>query len=369
MNVGLEVACGQQTNSPEKDVPELIDKPSKIARHHHIFPTYTLEFPTLPAIMPEIASPPSPIAVPPQSSSPLHILPPPFTDSNLTVLTQGAEALVYLTTFLTPSTPVVLKYRPPKPYRHPILDKRLTKARLLAEARVLVKCRKEGVKVPGVIGGDYENGWLVLEYIDGVTTRKCLDEWVHRVGMKVVQQDRERGNAERKLEAAAENGVQGEEQELWDLMRRVGSAVGKLHEIGVCHGDLTTSNLMVRKKARSRTEEPHPWPAGRQTASAIREAAITDVDAAPSPAEPMESELSGDIVIIDFGLATQTIADEDRAVDLYVLERAFAATHPAAEPLFREVLKVYGDSFKGAKVVLRRLEDVRLRGRKRSMLG
>jgi TP53 regulating kinase-like protein len=82
--------------------------------------------------------------------------------------------------------------------------------------------------------------------------------------------------------------------------------------------------------------------------------------------------LEGEITLIDFGLAshsTQNLQDEDRAVDLYVLERAFAATHPAAEPLFKEVLKAYGESFKGAKAVLKRLEDVRLRGRKRSMLG
>jgi TP53 regulating kinase-like protein len=79
--------------------------------------------------------------------------------------------------------------------------------------------------------------------------------------------------------------------------------------------------------------------------------------------------LSGDIYLIDFGLTTASIQEEDKAVDLYVLERAFAATHPAAEPLFQEVLSAYGESYKGAKGVLRKLEGVRLRGRKRSMLG
>jgi len=80
-------------------------------------------------------------------------------------------------------------------------------------------------------------------------------------------------------------------------------------------------------------------------------------------------ELDGEIVIIDFGLASQSTADEDRAVDLYVLERAFGSTHPRAEGLFKEVLNAYGTSYKGAQVVLRKLEDVRMRGRKRSMLG
>ena len=32
--------------------------------------------------------------------------------------------------------------------------------------------------------------------------------------------------------------------------------------------------------------------------------------------------MDGEIVLIDFGLATQSIQDEDRSVDLYVLESA-----------------------------------------------
>jgi TP53 regulating kinase-like protein len=79
--------------------------------------------------------------------------------------------------------------------------------------------------------------------------------------------------------------------------------------------------------------------------------------------------LEGDVVLIDFGLATQSQSDEDRAVDLYVLERAFASTHPRAERLFATVLDAYKDTFKKAPSVLVKLEDVRMRGRKRSMLG
>lgn len=32
---------------------------------------------------------------------------------------------------------------------------------------------------------------------------------------------------------------------------------------------------------------------------------------------------------------------EDKAVDLYVLERAFASTHPDSEPMFASVLDSY----------------------------
>ncbi|KAF2686723.1 kinase-like protein [Lentithecium fluviatile CBS 122367] len=283
-----------------------------------------LHRPTSPTMAPTEINPtaePLRVASPPPTTRPLHTLPPPFTNSNLTLLTQGAEALVYKTTFLTPTTPCVVKYRPPKPYRHPTLDKRLTKARLLAEARVLVRCKKEGVAVPGVLGADWESGWLVLGWVEGRTVRKVLDGWAERV------KGRKEGDAE--------------DEDILDLMRRVGRCVGRLHDIGVCHGDLTTSNLMLRTPDQ------------------------------PSSGSSDPSPLAGEITLIDFGLATSSTSaqDEDRAVDLYVLERAFAATHPAAEPLFQEVLKAYGESFKGAKGVLRRLEDVRLRGRKRSMLG
>lgn len=125
------------------------------------------------------------------------------------------------------------------------------------------------------------------------------------------------------------------------LMRRIGDVVGRLHNIGIIHGDLTTSNMMIRPAIRS------------------------DETEGPS----IDSLLDGEIVVIDFGLASQGIQDEDRAVDLYVLERAFASTHPRAEGLFNELLQSYKSVFKQAPVVLKRLEEVRMRGRKRSMIG
>jgi TP53 regulating kinase-like protein len=239
----------------------------------------------------------------------------------LQLITQGAEALVYRTTFLTSSTSCALKFRPSKAYRHPTLDARLTRARILAEARVLVRCRKEGVLVPTVLGMDWDAGWLALEWIDGQTIRACLDTFLHSLDDS--------------------DAVPETSRELWDLMTRVGAAVGRMHEVGVVHGDLTTSNLMLRKPGASELE--------------------------------MEGEkaenLDGDVVLIDFGLANMSVQDEDRAVDLYVLERAFGSTHPQAEGLFKDVLRAYGESYKAGGLVLKRLEEVRQRGRKKSMLG
>ncbi|KAK4993469.1 serine/threonine-protein kinase bud32 [Elasticomyces elasticus] len=264
---------------------------------------------------------------------PLHSLPLPFTTTSspgqtpsTKLIRQGAEALLYYTHFLSPSLPCALKYRPPKSYRHPILDKRLTRARILAEARVLVRCKREGVSVPAVLGAGWEEGWIAIEWIQGSTVRDAIFGW------KTWRQ-------------ANQPSHEGGENDLVGLMHKIGCAVGKLHQVGVIHGDLTTSNLMLRPTVSGAEGGEEP--------------------SATSAATPFD----GTITLIDFGLAAQSSQEEDRAVDLYVLERAFGSTHPEVEHLFPEVLKAYGDSYKGAKAVLKKLEDVRMRGRKKSMIG
>ncbi|KKK16112.1 hypothetical protein P175DRAFT_0476797 [Aspergillus ochraceoroseus IBT 24754] len=263
-------------------------------------------------------------------------LPPPFQTTSTstststpppTLLTQGAEAHLYKTIFLSPSTPAALKIRPSKPYRHPILDRRLTRQRLLQEARCLAKLVREGVSVPALLGIDWESGnWLMMEWIEGVVVRVVLERW--EVYMKPG------GDLRDALE---------EESRVRGLMRRIGFAVGGLHRAGVIHGDLTTSNLMLRRAEEEEEEE--------------------EEEDGRSPS------MEGEVVLIDFGLASQSVQDEDRAVDLYVLERAFGSSHPRTEPFFEELLKGYRESYRGAVSALKRLEDVRLRGRKRSMIG
>lgn len=295
----------------------------------------------------------SPLVKTTNTSTPL--LPSPFTNTipPPSLITQGAEALLYKTHFLVPSQPAALKFRPSKAYRHPTLDARLTKARVLAEARVLVKLSGlavgEGVRVPGVYGVEWDvsrksnrevgegevakGAWILMEWIGGGSVKELLrgvDGWVKQGGSSGSMSDVEK------------EGVEGEVKM---LLRRIGRAVGAMHaKGGVVHGDLTSSNIMVSADESTMEEEQQAPP-----------------------------DLNGEIVLIDFGLATQSVQDEDRAVDLYVLERAFGSTHPRQEGWFdAEVLQHqdgYKGSFKGANVVLKRLEEVRLRGRKRSMIG
>lgn len=278
-------------------------------------------------------------------------LPPPFpSDANAPLLlAQGAEARLYKTHFLDPSIPAALKFRPSKPYRHPILDRRLTRQRILQEARCLAKLLKEGLPVPGVFSvdwntesGDNANGsggaWLLMEWIEGPPVRQVVNDW--EKWMKNCENNTP--GSDKKDEE-----FQRAEEDICALLRKIGHIIGILHKAGVIHGDLTTSNLILK----SQSDE-------------IVSPGKSDIHTTPS--KPL---LGGDIVLIDFGLASQSVQDEDRAVDLYVLERAFGSSHPRTEKFFDEVLTAYRGSFKGAASVLETLKKVRMRGRKRSMIG
>lgn len=148
-----------------------------------------------------------------------------------------------------------------------------------------------------------------------------------------------------------------------------------MHLAEVIHGDLTTSNMMVRLLTSPSTPndpvfEVVSW-AG-QTQGWRR--ALT----AGSACNLTTLRRCVAQVLIDFGLSSVAVLPEDRAVDLYVLERAFASTHPVPEggaAHFDQVLLGYqraveerGKKGEWARIE-KRLEEVRGRGRKRSMVG
>ncbi|KPI43251.1 EKC/KEOPS complex subunit BUD32 [Cyphellophora attinorum] len=340
------------------------------------------------------------------------------------LIAQGAEALLYRTTYLCPSTLAALKVRPSKKYRHKVLDERLTKQRVLAEARVLVKLAgvagssgEDAWGVPGVYGVEWDVGrkvkglrhlrsalrqqeagagraeqdqppteavssnsptpsgggaWLLMEWIDGTSVKQLIRDW--DAWLRQTSGNPTTGNTTLLL---TDEEKQAGEEELKGLLRRIGRAVAGMHSKGsVIHGDLTTSNLLVRKvgghaalkEVQPQQQEPQQPPSQTAYTQTASDPSTNDHGGRlPRP------DLSGEIVLIDFGLATTSVQDEDRAVDLYVLERAFGSTHPRQEAFFdQEVLQSadgYRGAWKGSGVVLKRLEDVRLRGRKRSMLG
>ncbi len=110
------------------------------------------------------------------------------------------------------------------------------------------------------------------------------------------------------------------------LVQEIGRVLAKMHSCDVIHGDLTTSNMIY-------SPEKHK------------------------------------LTLIDFGLSSVSSLVEDKGVDLYVLERAFLSTHPNTEHLFKVLLQSYSQTATNAKPVLTKLDEVRTRGRKRTMVG
>ncbi|KAF7642564.1 hypothetical protein LDENG_00255670 [Lucifuga dentata] len=219
------------------------------------------------------------------------------------LLKQGAEARVYRAVFLGKTT--IVKERFPKRYRHPVLDEKLTHRRTVQEVRSILRCRKAGISAPVVYFVDYTSHCIFLEEIVGsVTVRDHITS---------CQQSEPRP-----------------QRELEQLAERVGHILAKMHDEDVVHGDLTTSNMLLRCS---------------------------------------KEKAESDLVLIDFGLSYISALPEDKGVDLYVLEKAFLSTHPNTEALFEKLLKSYTVSSKKSSAVIKKLDEVRLRGRKRSMVG
>ncbi|AAS54821.1 AGR331Cp [Eremothecium gossypii ATCC 10895] len=242
----------------------------------------------------------------------------------LTPISQGAEAVIFTTTThpYLPSTEgsskYVVKYRPPKTYRHPSIDVALTKQRTLGEARLLGKLQQiKGLRVPKLLACDVYNGSIWMEFLG-----------------EDLPESRGFSNLKNFLWMCASEPYSPVVEA---TVRDVGCQIGLLHWNDYCHGDLTTSNIVL---VRSGAEwAPH---------------------------------------LIDFGLGSNSNLVEDKGVDLYVLERALASTHSAfAEKYFEWLMEGFTSVYQShgekgeqkLKELLRRFEEVRLRGRKRSMLG
>mmetsp|Transcript_11792 Transcript_11792/g.21539 ORF Transcript_11792/g.21539 Transcript_11792/m.21539 type:complete len:213 (-) Transcript_11792:306-944(-) len=210
------------------------------------------------------------------------------------LISQGAEARIYKTSFN--AMPAILKERFAKNYRHPELEKRLTKMRMTQEVRCNTRAAKAGVATPTVYNVDMVENKILMEYVHGVPLREVFD---------------------------------GECTNKYDICEQLGLMIAKLHNVNIVHGDLTTSNVLL-KSSQDET-----------------------------------------LVLIDFGLAKSNASTEDKAVDMYVLERAFSSTHPGSQDLFDKVVASYTSALsdKTRAAVITRLKQVQQRGRKREMIG
>jgi TP53 regulating kinase-like protein len=197
------------------------------------------------------------------------------------IIKRGAEAILYL------DNKSLVKERIKKGYRLPQIDNELRKNRTRREAKLLSDARRCGVNTPQIVNVDEDNSKITMEYIEGKRLKEFLNE----------TDDAKRA----------------------ETAEKVGKAVGLLHSHGIIHGDLTTSNMILRDE---------------------------------------------DVYFIDFGLGEFTKRIESLAVDLSVLKEAFKSTHfKHLNPLWDSFIKGYKQTNNNFNKVLEALDDIEKRGR------
>lgn len=183
---------------------------------------------------------------------------------------------------------IVEKTRVPKGYRHAQLDQQLRKERTAHEARMLHEAKTLGIVAPDLYSVDLKNAQLLIEFVDAPRLKHVL----------LQKTPLPRKNA---------------------LCESFGKLIALLHVHGLVHGDLTTSNVLVRKKGKK-----------------------------------------DELVLIDFGLSFHSKKMEDLAVDLVNLKKTFTATHADMKEGWSAIQKAY-ISGGGKKETLRKMEEVESR--------
>ncbi len=202
------------------------------------------------------------------------------------IIALGAEAALIKHTFL--GMPAVYKVRLPKPYRDPKLDLRLRSERTVTEAKIIHDLRLAGLPVPALYYVSLSEGLIVMEYVEGDLLRDLIN---------------------RRVSGYA------------DLVRELGKVIALMHGLGVVHGDITTSNVVVRE---------------------------------------------GTPYVIDFGLAKYSSELEDIGVDVHLFIRAVESTH---YDVMEEVITAFFEGYASiageerVKEIKEKVREIRLRGR------
>ncbi|MFW5932554.1 MAG: KEOPS complex kinase/ATPase Bud32 [Candidatus Hadarchaeota archaeon] len=212
----------------------------------------------------------------------------------LTLIKKGAEANLYLEDFKDlfsseKDVKVLIKERISKEYRVKRLDEMLRSSRTSLEAKLLSDAKRAGVPTPPVYRVERDENFLVMKYIEGKAVKEILESLSP-------------GDLEK-------------------LCRKVGAQVAKLHEFGIIHGDLTTSN-MIRS-------------------------------------------VEGEIYFIDFGLGEYNSSIEAKGTDIHLLHRALRSSHfLVAEEAYNSVLEGYKEEMgPDSEDVLSRVRKIERRGR------
>nr|XP_026499990.1 EKC/KEOPS complex subunit TP53RK [Vanessa tameamea] len=234
------------------------------------------------------------------------------------ILKQGAEAKLYICNYL--GKPTLIKERFKKNYRHPDLDLTITKERIKNEARSIVRCKTAGIRTPTLYLVDFDRRRIYMEHFqNSITVKDFIIIFSKLNSSKDVTTN--------SLDVYAS---------------KIGQTVRKLHDNNIIHGDLTTSNMLLIEKSSTNVVNDSKWLCHDNV----------------------------EIVMIDFGLSFIDSSTEDKGVDLYVLERALISTHNDYPDLFDKIFAAYKSFSKNnIKEIIVKYEDVRARGRKRTMVG
>ena len=190
---------------------------------------------------------------------------------------RGAEAVICMI-----DEDTLLKKRVRKGYRIKEIDERLRRTRTKKEFNIMRKLSGK-INVPKVFGKEEYS--FKMEFIHGALARDIL-------------------------------GSLGD-KEIKSLFSQIGAQVRKMHDESIVHGDLTTSNMIVK---------------------------------------------DGKVFFIDFSLGGQSSKIEDKAVDLHLIKQALIAKHNKVWKIcFESLLLSYKD-----EIVIGRLKAVEKRGRKKS---
>ena len=188
------------------------------------------------------------------------------------IIGKGAEAIVEL------KDNFVIKTRIKKNYRVEELDNKIRKERTKLEARIMNEVRRLGINVPQIFEvGDF---YIKMEFIDGKP-------------LKEVQLNKE-------------------------IIKEVAKIVARLHSKNIVHGDLTTSNFLIKENK---------------------------------------------IYLIDFGLSKFSSKIEDKAEDLLVFYYILKSLHHNFFELWKDFEKTYLEEYSEGKKVLERMKEILKRGR------
>ena len=125
----------------------------------------------------------------------------------------GAEAEVWRGSWMGQSA--IRKQRRDRSWRHPDLDDRLGRRRMIAEARLLVRLYRSGLNVPLLLDCDMFDQQLVMSHIQG----KPLIEMLNDDSIS--------------------------DDDVMDMLRNTGQTIRLLHRQAVVHGDLSTNNIII----------------------------------------------------------------------------------------------------------------------------